>query len=58
MGGAVARCDLQFQKLPLAKDWRTDSRSQEKRRGGQEEGHCHSPWCDFVKGLSVSNEDV
>ena len=50
--------DLQFQKLPLAKDWRTDSRSQEKRRGGQEEGHCHSPWCDFVKGLSVSNEDV
>ena len=39
-GWGVTQSDLHFQKLPLVKDWRMDSRIQEKKQ----QGHSQGPW--------------
>ena len=50
----MTQSDLHFQKLLLTKDWRMESRSQEKRQGSQEEGHCHSPQVAWTRDLALA----
>lgn len=52
-GWGVTQSDLHFQKLPLVKDWRMDSRIQEKKQ----QGHGHSPWVTWMRDLTLAMRD-
>lgn len=49
----MTQSHLHFQKLLLTKDWRMESRSQEKQ-GSQEEGHCRSPRVTWTRDLALA----
>lgn len=50
----MTQSDLHFQKLLLTKDWRMEPRSQEKKQGSQEEGHCRSPQVTWTRDLALA----
>ena len=52
-GWGITQSDLHFQKLPLVKDWRMDSRIQEKKQQGQG----HGPWVTWTRDLTLAIRD-